>query len=95
MAKKEKKTTTLRTVSIKIEADDTARTSLSALQSAYADACNRLVPIVVETRCWNRYKLYAMAYRRLCTETPLGAQRPAQRHGGLEGDEIQWRDRQG
>jgi IS605 OrfB family transposase len=74
MAKKEKKPVTLRTVSIKIDADDAARAALSALQAAYADACNLLVPTVVETRCWNRYTLHSLAYRRLRTETPLGAQ---------------------
>jgi len=47
---------------------------LAALQAAYADACNRLVPTVVEHRCWNRVALHHLAYARLRKETPLGAQ---------------------
>ena len=74
MAKKEKKPTVLRTVSIKIGADTAAVAALSALQEAYAGACNLLVPVVAETRCWNRYKLHTLAYQRLRAETPLGAQ---------------------
>jgi putative transposase len=44
------------------------------LQSAYADACNRLVPTVVEHRCWNRVALHQLSYARLREETPLGSQ---------------------
>jgi IS605 OrfB family transposase len=65
---------TQRTASILIEADEAAHAALSALQTAYSNACNLLVPIVVETRCWNRYNLHNLAYRRLRNETPLGAQ---------------------
>ncbi len=74
MAKKEKKPVTMRSASIKIEADQAAFAALSDLQDAYAAACNLLVPSVQETRCWNRYGLHALVYRRLRTETPLGAQ---------------------
>lgn len=63
-----------RTVSIKVEADAAAQAELVALQAAYAAACNLLVPTVIESRCWNRYGLHALAYRRLRCETPLGAQ---------------------
>jgi IS605 OrfB family transposase len=45
-----------------------------ALQSAYADACNRLVPMVMEHRCWNRVALHHLTYARLRKETPLGSQ---------------------
>jgi IS605 OrfB family transposase len=45
-----------------------------ALQSAYADACNRLVPMVMEHRCWNRVALHPLTYARLRKETPLGSQ---------------------
>jgi putative transposase len=65
---------TQRTASILLEADEASQTLLFALQAAYADACNLLVPIVVENRCWNRYNLHNLAYRHLRTETPLGAQ---------------------
>jgi IS605 OrfB family transposase len=61
---------TQRTASILIEANEAAH----SLQTAYSNACNLLVPIVAETRCWNRYNLHTLAYRRLRDETPLGAQ---------------------
>ena len=77
MARREKKPkvpTTMRTASISLEVSASAHAALEALRSAYADACNLLVPVVVETRCWNRYKLHRQVYRRLRDETPLGAQ---------------------
>ena len=62
-----------RTASILIEADEAAHAALPARQRAYSNACNVLVPMVVENR-WNRYSLHNLAYRRLRTETRLGAQ---------------------
>ena len=44
---------------------------LAALQSAFAQACNVLAPIVQETRCWNRVALHHLAYRKLREEVPL------------------------
>jgi hypothetical protein len=44
------------------------------LQSADADACNLLVAIVVETRCWMRYGLHTLAYGHFRDTTPLGLQ---------------------
>jgi hypothetical protein len=65
---------TRRTASILIEAGEAGQAARCALQMAYSDACNLLVPRVVENRCWNRYNLHRLAYRRLRDETPLGAQ---------------------
>jgi hypothetical protein len=64
----------VRTVSILIAAGQAEQAALTALQSAYAGACNLLVPIVIDTRCSNRYQLHRQAYRRLREESPLGAQ---------------------
>jgi hypothetical protein len=51
--------------SILIEVGDAAPMALTALQAAaYVGACNLPVPIVVETRCCNRYPLHSLAYRR-------------------------------
>lgn len=74
MPKKPKATATQRTASILLEADEAGQDALSALQAAYANACNLLVPIVVENRCWNRFRLHTLAYDRLREETPLGSQ---------------------
>jgi putative transposase len=64
----------LRTTSIRLNVGPDQAAALAALQAAYADACNRLVPTVVEHRCWNRVALHHLAYARLRKETPLGAQ---------------------
>jgi len=64
----------LRTASIRLNVSPDQAAALMALQSAYADACNRLVPMVMEHRCWNRVALHQLAYARLRKETPLGSQ---------------------
>jgi IS605 OrfB family transposase len=64
----------LRTASIRLNVSPGQAAVLAALQAAYADACNRLVPTVVEHRCWNRVDLHHLAYARLRKETPMGAQ---------------------
>ncbi|HEY2526923.1 MAG TPA: hypothetical protein VGJ20_03080 [Xanthobacteraceae bacterium] len=61
MPKKWKAPTAQRTTSILIEAGESEGAALSASQFAYADACNLLVSVAVETRCWNRYGLRAPA----------------------------------
>ena len=63
-----------RTVSILLETTTSNATALTSLQSAYADACNSLVPMVVEYRCWNRVALHQRVYRLLREATPLGSQ---------------------
>jgi putative transposase len=72
--KKPKAPTAQRTAAITVEAGDAERIALDALQAAYAAACNMLVSIVVETRCWNRYSLHRLAYRRRRAAMPLGSQ---------------------
>jgi len=64
----------LRTASIRLSVTCAEAAALHALRTAYADACNRLVPIVREQRCWNRVGLHNRAYSRLRAETPLGSQ---------------------
>jgi len=64
----------LRTASIRLNVTCAEAATLYALRTAYADACNRLVPIVREHRCWNRVGLHHHAYSRLRAETPLGSQ---------------------
>lgn len=64
----------MRTASIKLGMTAHQAAALAALQAAYADACNRLVPLVQEHRLWNRVGLHNRAYSRLRAETPLGSQ---------------------
>lgn len=64
----------LRTASIRLDVTSEQAARLSALRSAYAEACNRLVPLVQAERCWNRVALHRLGYRRLRQETSLGAQ---------------------
>lgn len=64
----------MRTASIRLEVTAEQSRRLAALRSAYADACNRLVPIVREHRVWNRVALHQRAYTMLRQSTPLGSQ---------------------
>lgn len=48
---------------------------LRALQTAFAEVCNALAPVVRESRCWNRVALHHMAYRTLRERFPaMGSQ---------------------
>jgi IS605 OrfB family transposase len=64
----------MRTASIRLDTSAEQSASLSALRAAYADACNRLVPLVCEHRLWNRVGLHQRAYGGLRAATPLGSQ---------------------
>lgn len=64
----------MRTASIRLDVTDEQSASLAALRAAYADACNRLVPIVREHRLWNRVALHQRSYTMLRQNTPLGSQ---------------------
>jgi putative transposase len=64
----------MRTASIRLNVTATQSAQLAALRMAYADACNRLVPIVRAHRVWNRVGLHQQAYSELREKTPLGSQ---------------------
>lgn len=64
----------LRTACIALNVTPELAQRLGALRTAYAAACNRLVPLVQKERCWNRVGLHQLGYRRLRQETALGAQ---------------------
>src|ERR1700738_5286422 len=64
----------MRTASIRLNATPEQAEMLRALRTAYAESCNRLVPLVQAERCWNRVSLHQLGYRRLRQETSLGAQ---------------------
>lgn len=64
----------MRTASIRLDVTADQAAALAALRTAYADACNHLVPIVREHRLWNRVGLHQRAYSHLREATPLGSQ---------------------
>src|SRR6185437_5650631 len=64
----------LRTACIRLNVTPEQAERLSALRTAYAEACNRLVPLVQKERCWNRVALHQHGYRRLRQETSPAAQ---------------------
>jgi IS605 OrfB family transposase len=64
----------LKTVSLKLKTTPEQALTLNELQSAYSSACNRLVPVVVENRCWNRVALHKLVYSDLRENTSLGSQ---------------------
>jgi hypothetical protein len=48
---------------------------LCVLQAEFARVCNALVPMVRDTRCWNRVALHHMAYKALREQFPaMGSQ---------------------
>jgi hypothetical protein len=48
---------------------------LMALQAAFAQVCNALIPLVQQTRCWNRVTLHHLAYKSLRDRFPqIGSQ---------------------
>ena len=64
----------MRTASIRLEVTAEQSNRLAILRAAYADACNRLVPVVREHRVWNRVALHRRSYAMLRSATPLGSQ---------------------
>jgi len=64
----------MRTASIRLEVTAEQAAALFALRTAYAEACNRLVPVVREHRLWNRVGLHQRTYADLRESTPLGSQ---------------------
>jgi putative transposase len=64
----------LRTIPIKLLTTTGQAGLLSELREAFSTACNRIVPHVIEKRCWNRVALHAIVYDKLRMESLLGSQ---------------------
>ena len=64
--------TTLR-VALNLSTEQAQR--LHGLQTAFAEVCNELAPLVQQDRCWNRVTLHHLAYRSLRQKFPaMGSQ---------------------
>lgn len=64
-----------RILSIPLQVTEEERARLIALQHAFAEICNALVPVVRQNRCWNRVGLHHLAYRALRARFPrMGSQ---------------------
>jgi len=62
-------------IRITLTATPDQQARLQALQSAFAQVCNAISPIVQQTRCWNRVALHHMVYKSLRAKFPaLGSQ---------------------
>src|SRR5438477_10875743 len=64
----------LRTISIKLNTTYEQNLVLLQLQKQFNDACNSIVPIAIENRCWNRVALHHLAYYKIRKTTALGSQ---------------------
>ncbi len=63
-----------RTISLKLAMTKDEELLLQDLQRAFSEACQSLVPVVVEERCWNRFTMHNLVYSSLREKTPLGSQ---------------------
>ena len=62
-------------IRIPLNATPEQQARLQALQSAFAQVCNAMSPIVQQTRCWNRVALHHMVYKSLRAKFPtMGSQ---------------------
>jgi hypothetical protein len=60
---------------ITLDTNDGQHARLVALQAAFAEVCNALAPMVMQTRVWNRVALHHMAYKSLRERFPaVGSQ---------------------
>jgi len=59
-------------IALKTTSDDEQK--FAKLQDAYQLACNQIVPIVIEERCWNRVDLHHLVYKKIRKISPLGSQ---------------------
>ena len=60
---------------ITLETSPELSAQLRQLQTAFAEVCNAIAPVVQETRCWNRVALHHIVYRNLRERFPqLGSQ---------------------
>ncbi len=63
-----------RTVMLKLSPTHEQAKALSQLQAAYNNICNKIVPFVVENRCWNNVALHDLSYYPIRDTTHLGSQ---------------------
>jgi len=64
-----------RTLSLKLLASTEQSAALSALADTFTAACNAIVPVVRDHRCWNRVALHHLAYYPVREQFPaLGSQ---------------------
>ncbi|MCL2022295.1 MAG: hypothetical protein FWG81_09535 [Betaproteobacteria bacterium] len=64
-----------RILTIPLQTRQKEHSQLVALQQAFAELCNALVPVVRQSRCWNRVGLHHLAYHALRAQFPrMGSQ---------------------
>lgn len=64
----------LRTISIKLRTNCEQSVKLKHLQQSYINVCNKIVPSVIENRCWNRVALHNLVYSNIRANSSLGSQ---------------------
>lgn len=63
------------TLSIRLNGTPEQLGRLRALQTAFAEVCNALAPVVQQSRCWHRVTLHHMTYKPLRERFPeMGSQ---------------------
>lgn len=63
-----------RTISVRLEVTQEQSQQLLELQEAFLLACNQIVPLAVQHRCWNRVALHNLSYSKIREHSRLGSQ---------------------
>jgi putative transposase len=64
-----------RTIALKLNLSQEQSDALLETQKSFANACNHVIPFVVEKRCWNRVTLHHLCYYKIRESIPcLGSQ---------------------
>jgi IS605 OrfB family transposase len=64
----------LRTIALKLRTSQEVHLSLHELGVAFSQACNDIIPFVIEHRCWNRFALHNLSYTAIRQKGKLGSQ---------------------
>ncbi len=64
----------MRTIPLKLILVPDQMTQALSLQNAFSEACNEMVPYVIENRCWNRVDLHHLVYKETRNKSSLGSQ---------------------
>lgn len=85
-----------RTISLRLTTAPEQSEALTSIATAFSDACNAIVPFVVENRCWNRVALHHFSYYAVRDDLPaLGSQMVCNAIGRVSGSYMTLKSNKG